>query len=134
MAVSEGNLALLQSSLAALNLPITAADENGYTLVHAAASYNQLQILQYLSSQGANFHATDNDGDTALHHAGAVQAAQFLIEHGQANANQPNSQGKSALQAKQEELEEMMQDEDVEDDDEDLEALKVVVKYLSTLQ
>jgi hypothetical protein len=133
MAASEGNLALLQASLTTLNLPVTAADENGYTLVHAAVSYNQLEVLQFLLSNGANVNAADNDGDTALYHATAVAGAQFLIQHAKANPNQTNAQGKSPLQAKKEELEEMMQDEDVEDDDDDLEALKEVVKYLSTL-
>ncbi len=131
MAASEGNLPLLQSSLTLLNLPLTAADENGYTLLHAAASYNQLEILRFLLSNGANVNTADNDGDTALHHAGAVAAVQLLLEH-QADVTIVNSHGKTALQAKQEELEEMMQDEDMEDDDDDLEALKEVVQFLSS--
>jgi ankyrin repeat protein len=135
VAVSEGNIVLLQSSLTLLNLPLTAADENGYTLLHAAASYNQMEILQFLLSQNTvDVHATDNDGDSALHYAGNVPVIELLIQVGKANPAQVNSQGKTALQAKQEELEEMKQDEDVEDDDDDLETLKVVVQYLSSLQ
>lgn len=133
MAASEGNLALLQSSLTTLNLPMTAADDNGYTLLHAAASYNQLEIMQFLLTNGSNnVNAADSDGDTALHHAGDVPAIQLLLQH-QADVTIVNAQGKTALQAKQEELEEMMQDEDVEEDDDDMETLKAVVQFLSSL-
>jgi ankyrin repeat protein len=135
MAASEGNLPLLQSSLSSLNLPLNAADENGYTLLHAAASYNQMGILGFLlnSINQVNVHAQDTDGDSALHYAGNLRAAQMLVEIGKANPGQFNNQGKSPLQAKQEELNEMMQDEDVEDDDEEVETLKEVVEYLSSL-
>ena len=134
MAAAEGNLALLQSSLQTLNLPLSTADENGYTLVHAAASYGKIDILQHLLASGqVNVHAADQDGDTSLHYAGTVDACRLLIEVGKANPQQVNAAGKTALQAKQEELNEMMEDEDVEDDDEDLEILKGVVAYLSAI-
>lgn len=135
MAASEGNLSLLQSSLSTLHLPLSAADENGYTLVHAAASYGKMEILQFLLASGqVNVHAADNEGDSSLHYGGTVDACRLLVEVGKANPNQTNLEGKTALQAKQEELKEMMEDEDIEDDDEDLEMLKNVVSYLSTLQ
>src|SRR5687767_11694591 len=74
VAASEGNVALLQSSLAALQLPLSVADENGYTLLQAAASYNQMEVLSFLfSNGGVNVDAVDNDGDSVLHHAGNVQ-------------------------------------------------------------
>ena len=133
MAASEGNLSLLQSSLSFLQLPVAAADENGYTLLHAAASYNQLPIIHYLLQNHVDINAVDNDGDSVLHHVGNLETAKLLIEVGKANPSIVNKQGKTALQAKQEELDEMMSDEDVEDDDEDLETLKVVVGYFSTL-
>lgn len=134
MAASEGNVQLLQSSLSSLNLPLTAADENGYTLLHAAASYNQIEILQFLLSNQVNINAVDNEGDSALHYAGNAQVAQILIQEGKANPAQVNGGGKTALQTKQEELNEMMQDEDVEDDDADVEVLQELVQYLSNPQ
>lgn len=133
MAASEGNLALLQSSLQQLNLPVTAADENGYTLLHAAASYNHLGMVQFLISNGADINAIDKDGDSVLHYAGNAASAKMLVEVGQANPAQTNSQGKTALQAKQEELVEMMHDEDMDEDDEDVDLLKDVVEYLASL-
>jgi hypothetical protein len=136
MAASEGNLALLQSSVSSLNLPLTAADENGYTLLHAAASYNQLEVLRFLLNNVTDpqfIHAGDNEGDTALHYAGNIDAAQLLVQVGKCNPSQANRQGKTALQTKQEELDEMMQDEDADEDDEDMEILKHLVAYLSSL-
>jgi ankyrin repeat protein len=133
MAASEGNLALLQSSLQQLNLPLTAADENGYTLLHAAASYNHLGMVQFLISNGADIHAVDKDGDSVLHYAGNVASAKMLVEVGQANLARTNAQGKTALQAKQEELVEIMHDEDMDEDDEDVDLLKDVVAYLASL-
>jgi ankyrin repeat protein len=134
MAASEGNLTLLQSSLASLQLPFTAADENGYTLLHAAASYNHLELMQFLLQNHVDVNAVDNDGDSALHYAGNVPSAKLLVEVGRVNPLLPNGQGKTALQAKQEELNEMMADEDIEDDDEDVETLTSVVGYLSSLR
>jgi Ankyrin repeats (many copies) len=133
MAASEGNLPLLQSSLDTLGLPATAQDENGYALIHAAASYNQITILQWLLGQGAHVHAVDHEGDGVLHYSGNAMTAQFLVMEGKVSPALVNVEGKTALQAKVEELEEMMEDEDVEEDDEDLEALKDLVKFLKSL-
>jgi len=140
-AASEGNLPLLQSAMTQLNFHPTTPDENGYTLLHAASSYNQLGIVKYLLDNlnrndpgcTAFINAGDNDGDSALHYAGNIEAAQMLIEDGRIDPNKVNSQGKTALQAKKDELEEMMQDEDIEDDDEDIENLQKLIGYLTTL-
>jgi hypothetical protein len=140
-AASEGNLPLLQSAMARLSFAPTTADDNGYTLLHAASSYNQLGILKFLldnldrNNPGfiAFVNAGDNDGDTALHYSGTADAARMLIEDGRTDPNKVNSSGKTALQTKKEELEEMMQDEDIEDDDEDIEILQKLIEYLSSL-
>mmetsp|Transcript_24031 Transcript_24031/g.56718 ORF Transcript_24031/g.56718 Transcript_24031/m.56718 type:complete len:175 (-) Transcript_24031:495-1019(-) len=140
-AASEGNLPLLQTAMSKLNFIPTTADENGYTLLHAASSYSQLGILKFLlDNLDRNnpdctifVNAGDNEGDSALHYAGNVDAARMLIEDGRIDPNRVNSQGKTALQAKKEELEETMQDEDMEDDDEDIEILQKIIAYLSSL-
>ena len=140
-AASEGNLPLLQSAMSRLNFSPTTADENGYTLLHAASSYSQLGILKFLldnldrNNPGctAFVNAGDNEGDSVLHYAGSADAARMLIEDGRIDPNKVNSQGKTALQSKKEELEEMMQDEDMEDDDEDIEILQKTISYLSSL-
>ena len=133
MAASEGNLPLLQHCMQTMGLNVNAADENGYTLLHAASSYNQMGIMQFLLSQNVNVHAVDSDGDSALHYAGTAQTTQFLIQVAKANPSLQNAEGKTALQVKVEEVNEMMQDEDIEDNDQDLEKLKEIVTYLSNL-
>jgi ankyrin repeat protein len=133
MAASEGNLPLLRLSLDKLGLAAAAQDESGYALIHAAASYNQISILEWLLSQGANAHVVDEEGDGSLHYSGTAETAKFLVTQGHVDPNVANVEGKTALQAKQEELDEMMQEEDIEDDDDDLEALKALVEYLRSL-
>jgi ankyrin repeat protein len=140
-AASEGNLALLQSSMTLLDFPITTADENGYTLLHAASSYNQLGILQFilnnLDTNNINcttyINAGDSDGDTALHYAGSADAAIFLVEHYRINTTKVNSQGKTALQTKEAELDEMKNEEDIEEDDEEIEVTKKLISYLQQI-
>jgi ankyrin repeat protein len=133
-AASEGNLALLQSSMTLLDFPITTADENGYTLLHAASSYNQLGILQFilnnLDTNNINcttyINAGDSDGDSA-------DAAIFLVEHYRINTTKVNSQGKTALQTKEAELDEMKNEEDIEEDDEEIEVTKKLISYLQQI-
>ena len=136
MAASDGDLALLQASLAKLNLtPATAMDENGYTLLQAAASYGQIPTMQWLVvQQQVNVNAVDQEGDSALHYASTVAAAQFLIEIAKIDVHHRNQAGKNALQSKQEELNEMLDDEDNDDQDADFVNLKAVVEYLTSIQ
>jgi ankyrin repeat protein len=129
VAASDGSLELVQSALTALNMPPTIADENGYTLVHAAAAYSQQHILEWLMKQeGVDVNAQDNDGDTPLHHAENVNMAKFLIEKMKANPSIVNSEEKTAFQVRQDELQDQMEDEDEDDDDD----LKELVEYLRT--
>jgi ankyrin repeat protein len=140
-AASAGNLALLQSSMAQLNFSVTTPDENGYTILHASSSYSQLGVLKFILDNldrnnptcTAFINVGDNDGDTALHYAGSVDAARMLVADGRIDVRKVNGEGKTALQSKMEELEEMKQDEDVDDDDEDLEASQKLIEYLSSL-
>lgn len=140
-AASAGDLPMLQAAMARLNFSPTSSDENGYTLLHAASSYNQMGIQKFLLDNldrnnpafVAYVNAGDNEGDTALHYAGSADSARMLIEDGRIDPNKVNNEGKTALQAKKDELDEMMQDEDIEDDDEDVEILQKLIQYLSSL-
>jgi hypothetical protein len=80
-------------------------------------------------------HTQDQEGDTVLHYAGSTDTAKWLLQLPQSSPllQTANRQGKTPLQAKQEELDEMMQDEDVEEDDEDVETLKLLVEYLTSM-
>jgi len=134
IAASEGNLALLQTSLARLGMPATAVDQNGYTLLQAAASYGQMHVLQWLLvSSNASINAVDNDGDSALHYASTDGVVKLLCDAG-IDRNIRNRAGKTALEAKREELQELKEDEDFEDGDEDAVQLRSVIDYLSNLE
>ena len=68
-------------------------DDNGYTPMHAAASYNHVELIQFLISRGGNVNIQDPDGDTPLHVCENVSMAQALISLG-ANINLQNNEGK----------------------------------------
>jgi hypothetical protein len=78
-------------------------------------------------------NAGDSDGDTALHYAGSADAAIFLVEHYRINTTKVNSQGKTALQTKEAELDEMKNEEDIEEDDEEIEVTKKLISYLQQI-
>jgi ankyrin repeat protein len=145
VAAADGDLDLLQLSLQQLNLPLHAADaDQGYTLLQGAASYSQLHVLHYLlqSSQSSQptsavniVNAVDRDGDSALHYANTDAAAKVLVDAG-IDITIRNSAGCTALEAKQLELQELLDDADDDDDaDEDVDVVqaKGVIAYLSSL-
>lgn len=132
VAVADGNLPLLQSSLKALSLQPSAADENGYTLLQAAASYSHLDIVRWLLSQRVNVNAVDGEGDSALHYASTVDAARLLIQ-ANIDASLVNSSGLTALETKREELQEMMEDDGYDEEDSDAIHLRSIIDYLTQL-
>ena len=134
VAAADGNLPLLQATLQALQLPVTAQDEHGYTLLQAAVSYNQAHIWQWLATQPQfTVAAVDAEGDSALHYAGTTVAAQFLVQQAGIDVTLRNKDNQTALEKKQQELEEMRQDEDFEETDEEYVQLVGMVEYLSSL-
>ena len=137
VAAADGNLPLLQAALQALQLPVTAQDENGYTLLQAAVSYNQAHIWNWLATQPHfTVSAVDTEGDSALHYAGTAAAAQFLVEQqpgGMDLTTIRNQENQTALEKKRQELEEMRQDEDFDETDDEYVQLVGMVEYLSNL-
>ncbi len=58
-------------------------DEHGYSLVHAAASYNHLDLLRKLILDfGVDINIKDEDNETALFVVETVDAAKTLVELG----------------------------------------------------
>ena len=56
-------------------------DAHGYSLIHAAASYNHLDLLRALVNEfHVNVNIEDEDAETALFVLETVEAAQVLIE------------------------------------------------------
>lgn len=134
IAAADGKLDLLQASLSKLNIPVTAADENGYTLLQAAASYGQIPVMQWILAQNAvDVNAVDNEGDTACHYAGSLDTLKMLIEVGKSSPFVKNREGKTPLEAKQEELKQLKEDDEEDSDSEDVVTLQQQVQYLSNL-
>ncbi|KAI8345280.1 ankyrin repeat-containing domain protein [Choanephora cucurbitarum] len=61
---------------------VNSHDEFGYTALHAAVSYNQYEIVEYLIQKGANVNIEDLEKDTPLYVAETVKMAQLLLDHG----------------------------------------------------
>lgn len=74
-------------------------DAHGYSLMHAAASYNHLDLLRTLFHE---FHVDpnikDEDGETALFVAEYVETAQVLLEELKVDPTIKNSEGETAEQ------------------------------------
>ncbi|KZL85723.1 ankyrin repeat-containing protein [Colletotrichum incanum] len=74
-------------------------DEHGYSLVHAAASYNHLELLRALVQEfGVNVDLRDEDEETALFVVETVDAAKCLVEELGADINAKGADGITASQ------------------------------------
>ena len=75
----------------------TSQDEHGYSLVHAAASYNHLNLLRALVSEfNAPVDLRDEDDETALFNVETVQAARCLVEELKLDPSLKGSDGMTA--------------------------------------
>ncbi|KAI7862859.1 kinase-like domain-containing protein [Spinellus fusiger] len=61
---------------------VDSQDETGYTPLHAAVSYEQTQVVNYLLACQCNINLGDNDQDTPLYVAETVAMASLLVDHG----------------------------------------------------
>ncbi|KKA28799.1 hypothetical protein TD95_002855 [Thielaviopsis punctulata] len=72
-------------------------DEYGYSLVHAATSYNHLDLLRALIKEfKVDVNITDEDGETALYVTETVDAAKLLVEELNVNLSLRNHEGQTA--------------------------------------
>jgi len=75
----------------------SAADAHGYSLVHAAVSYSQLEVLRELIQKyHVNVNILDEDGETPLFAAETADVARCLLEELGADAGIRNTEGKTA--------------------------------------
>mmetsp|Transcript_4127 Transcript_4127/g.4833 ORF Transcript_4127/g.4833 Transcript_4127/m.4833 type:complete len:153 (-) Transcript_4127:714-1172(-) len=107
IAASDGNISEVQQFLEANPNLLNAGDENGYTPMHAAASYNHQELIQMLLSAGASLDVRDTDGDTLLHHCDEPRSAEYLLSLG-CNPATTNNEGKDAPTAHLENEDEAM--------------------------
>ena len=72
-------------------------DPHGYSLLHAAASYNHLSLLRTLVTEfHVDVNIKDEDGETPLFVVETVEAAQCLVEELKADASVRNAEGVTA--------------------------------------
>lgn len=75
----------------------SASDAHGYSLVHAAASYNQLDVLRELVQKyNVDVNKLDEDGESALFTAEHSDVARCLVEELGASRDLRNAEGKTA--------------------------------------
>ncbi|KDQ57188.1 hypothetical protein JAAARDRAFT_35792 [Jaapia argillacea MUCL 33604] len=103
VAAGDGDLQRVQELVERQSISPNAPDQNTYTPMHAAASYGQLQILDYLISQGGDVNITDEDGDTPLYTVENLETATYLVEHG-ALIERQNNEGTSPAEHLQEDF------------------------------
>ena len=72
-------------------------DEHGYSVMHAAASYNHLDLLRTLVNElHVSVDLKDEDDETALFVTETVDAAKVLVEELHASLTARNSEGRTA--------------------------------------
>ncbi|CZT02178.1 related to ankyrins [Rhynchosporium agropyri] len=75
----------------------TIQDEHGYSLVHAAASYNHTDLLKaVVNDYHVDVNIKDEDGETALFGIETVELAQLLVEELNADITLRGESGQSA--------------------------------------
>lgn len=66
VAASDGNTTAVKTFIESGVHAVNEQDVNGYSAIHAAASYGHEELIRYLISAGANVNLKDNDGDTPI--------------------------------------------------------------------
>jgi ankyrin repeat protein len=97
-----------------------ATDFNGYSVLHYALCYDQVEAAQYLLNQGVSIEMADNiHGYTALHFAavfGRAKALMLLMSYG-ANLHTEDKNGRLPIDlAKTEEIKQAIRDEEARRD------------------
>ncbi|CUS08337.1 unnamed protein product [Tuber aestivum] len=76
---------------------VNSKDENGYTPIHAAVSYNHIPLLRSLvRTHGGDVNVQDSEGDTPLFVAETVEVARVLVEELGADVGHRNGLGLTA--------------------------------------
>lgn len=72
-------------------------DAHGYSILHAAASYNHLDLLRAMVNEfHVDINIKDEDGETPLFVVETIEAAQLLVEELGANMSLKNREGMTA--------------------------------------
>ncbi|KAI9219135.1 ankyrin repeat-containing domain protein [Blastocladiella britannica] len=98
IACADGDLSTVKGMVESGQYAPNAQDENGYSPLHAAASYDHMALVDYLLGKDASLvHLVDEDGDTPLHAVESEVMARRLIEAG-AVVDAKNSEDQTPLE------------------------------------
>lgn len=106
VAASDNQITVVEDYINSGKYTPDSKDPNGYTPIHAAASYGHIDLLKLLISKGGDINIQDNDGDTPLHHCEDLNTATFIINDLKADWKITNQDGQTALDVKEEEADE----------------------------
>lgn len=79
-----------------LNTPIDIPSFYGRSLFQIATTFNDLETMRFLTTQGADIHFKDSKGRSAAHYVRSQKAARFLNER-QVDMNAPDQDGLTPL-------------------------------------
>jgi ankyrin repeat protein len=82
IACADGDLDAVRYFVEEGQISVNAQDDTGYSALHAAVSYDCVQIAQYLISKGALPSICDEDGDCPMHAVESTEMLQLLLEAG----------------------------------------------------
>ncbi|GAA6061651.1 hypothetical protein JCM10212_002528 [Sporobolomyces blumeae] len=102
LAAGEGSFDKVKEYVEQGGVSPNAKDDNSYTPLHAAASWNHPDILRYLVEHGGDINITDDDGDTPLYVVENVGIARLVVELG-GDPNWRNEEGVTPAEALQDE-------------------------------
>lgn len=95
VAAADNEISTVADYLASGAFSADSRDPNGYTPLHAAASYGHRELLQLLVQKGGDINIQDNEGDTPLHHTEDLETATLMVEQLGANPKLKNAEGQT---------------------------------------
>ena len=93
VAAADGRLDIVEKLISLGENTANSRDPNGFTPIHAAASYGHINIIEYLINNGGDINIQDNDGDTPLHHCENLEIIKLLINKYNADYKIKNNEG-----------------------------------------
>lgn len=93
VAAADNQVKIVESYLDGKDFTPNSKDPNGYTPIHAAASYGHIGLLKLLISRGGDINIQDNEGDAPLHHVEDLKTAKLMVEELKADWKIKNNEG-----------------------------------------
>ena len=107
VAASDGDLDRVRHLVEVEGISVNVQDEAGYSPLHAAASYGETKVLEYLLPQGGDVTIRDEDGDTPLLVCEQPEVYEMLIAAG-SDAGETNTNGHGLMDILMEDENEVM--------------------------